>query len=114
MAHSSKEKFLSSISSLETANDNGDSKAALKFYSEMLLALKELRETDDKGNGFLYSLLDYADFSVVSWAALAMLTTDERLAVAALKKVAEQGQGMESFGARITLDEWFAGRLKTI
>ena len=90
----------------------GDAPATNRAYKKIILALKELRETPDRGESFLASLLQSEDLSVVTWAALYLLPSNPEEAVKALQKVASEGKSLIAFDAEMTLKEWRAGRLK--
>jgi len=90
----------------------GDAPATNRAYKKLSLALKELREMPDRGEGFLAGLIQNEDLSVVTWAALYLLPSRPEEAVQALQRVAGEGKSLIAFDAEMTLKEWRAGRLK--
>lgn len=90
----------------------GDAPATNRAHKKLMSALREIRETPDKGASFLANQLRSENPSVVTWSALHLLPYRQDDAVLALQKVAETAPPLISFGAEMTLKEWRAGRLK--
>lgn len=89
----------------------GEAREANLAYDDIAKSMKEIRMSQDSGATFLSSLLSETNPSVVKWAAFYLLPYDEPNAVAALSRVADGDFPRISFGARMTLEEWRAGRL---
>lgn len=81
-------------------------------YASMVAALRELRQTPDKGVTFLRKVAVDDDLGVAAWAALYLLPYDESRAIEVLERIASSGIPRLGLNARMTLGEWRAGRLK--
>ena len=90
----------------------GNPRMTNKAYDDLIVALREIRRTPDKGVAFLIGQLNNDDASVVTWAGLYLLPFREKEASHALERVASQGIPRMSFDADMTLKEWRAGRLE--
>jgi hypothetical protein len=82
-----------------------------RAFDKVVSAIKDLRKSPDKGEGFLIGLLDEDNLSIVRAAAIYLLPLREVEAVQALERVAKDGLPLIAFGAEMTLKEWQAGRL---
>ena len=112
MGMSSEELFVEGARQHGEGTIEGDATATNMAYRKLISALREIRKMPDKGEGFLFGLLDNDDPSVVTWSALHLLPFKEDEAVLALQKAAETAPPLIAFGAEMTLKEWRAGRLK--
>jgi hypothetical protein len=90
----------------------GEPRITNRAYDRVVSAIRDLRKTPDRGEGFLLGLLDKEDLSVVRAAATYLLPLREVEAAQALDRVAKDGLPLIAFGAEMTLEEWRAGRLK--
>ena len=104
------ELYVHAIRQRRAFMDALDSKSANKEYRKMMLALKDIRKTPDRGLAFLTGLTHDDDDLALS-AAVDLLPLDEKLAIRTLKKIAK-GPGENGFVAEMTLREWKAGRMK--
>jgi hypothetical protein len=111
MMNGAEEQFLQSARQHGVSTLKGDTKSTNNAYASLVAALQELRSSSDKGVKFLHGLLSNSDPSVAIWAALFLLPFDERSATEALARVADSGVPRFAFDARVTLQEWRAGRL---
>jgi len=105
------QRFLNAARQHGVSTLEGDAKETNQAYEYIIAALRELRQTPDKGVPFLSGLLSDDDPSVATWASLFMLPFDEPKASRALERVAESGIPRFALNARMTLREWQAGRL---
>ena len=106
------DRFIDAARKHGVATREGNSRQTNKTNKDLVLALRELRCSPDRGIGFLSVQLGSDDASVVSWAALYLLPFKEKEATEALERVVAQEIPRVSFGAGMTLKEWRAGRLK--
>jgi hypothetical protein len=112
MAISAQDRFIEATRQHGQSIVKGDASMANKAHKNIMLAVKEIRETLDRGESYFLSLLANEDTSVVKWAALYLLQSRQSEAEQALQKIAETGPPLIAFGAEMTLKEWRAGRLK--
>lgn len=112
MDHDAERRFVEFAQEHGRSILSGTPRETNRAYDNVIVALRELRQTNDKGVSFLLGRLQDEDLSVVSWSALCLLPFRESEAVAALEKVALSGQRHTGFAADMTLKEWRAGRLK--
>lgn len=112
MAIAAQDRFVEGAHQHGLYTVEGDAPATNRAYKKIILALNELREMPDRGEGFLSNLLQNEDLSVVSWAASYLLGSRPEEAVQALERVARDALPLIAFGAEMTLKEWRAGRLK--
>ena len=112
MAHDAELRFIEFAREHGRATLSGTARETNKAYDNAITALRELRQTPDKGVSALIRHLQDDDLSVVNWSALCLLPFRELEAVAALERVARSGQRHTGFAAEMTLREWGAGRLK--
>jgi hypothetical protein len=89
----------------------GEADDTNKAYASMVAALRELRQTTDKGVAFLRDTALDEDLGVATWAAFYLLPYDEPQATEILERIASAGIPRLSFGAQMTLREWRANRL---
>ena len=106
------ERFIEFARQHGRATCEGDAPATNRAYKNLITALHEIKRTPDNGESFLLASLTNSDLSVVKWAALYLLPLREAEAVAALERVAGSGIPRIAFGAKMTLSEWRAGRLR--
>lgn len=112
MGMSAQDRFVEGAHQHGLYTVSGDALATNRAYNKIILALKELRRTSDGGEGFLSSLLQNEDLSIVSWAASYLLDFKPEKARQALDRVVKEGPPLIAFDAEMTLKEWRAGRLK--
>lgn len=112
MAVSAQDSFVEGARQHGQGIVEGDAPLANKAHKKIMLALKGIKETPDRGESFFLTLLENEDVSVVKWAALYLLPSRREEAERALQKIAESASPMIAFGAEMTLKEWRAGRLK--
>ena len=79
---------------------------------EVLAALSEIRKCDDLGRSILTDLLSHENDSVRCWAATHLLKLDEQRARWVLQRLTKAKWPL-GFTARIVLEEWRKGTLKT-
>ena len=89
----------------------GNAKETNSAYESLVEAVRKLRSTENGGVEFFRKASTSEDLGIAAWAALYLLRDDEQHAIAALERVASAGVPRLSFGARMTLKEWRAGRL---
>jgi hypothetical protein len=106
------ERFVQAAREHGRAIQLGSSSEANNAADIIASALREIRRADDRGESVLLKYLNDDDYSVVSWTALYLLPLKELEATAALERVAQSGQPRIGFAAKMTLQEWRAGRLK--
>jgi len=112
MSESAESRFVKFAKEHRRSTLSGGSEETNLAYKNMIKALHEIRSTPDKGVNFLREVASEDDKGVAAWAALYLLPYDETKAIEVLEQVASLGVPRLSFGARITLSEWKAGRLK--
>ena len=106
------DQYLYAIRQHRVFMDALDPKSANEEYRKMMLALKDIRKTPDRGLDFLTRLAKEEGDDVACVAAAHLLPLDEKLAIRTLKKIAKKGTGENSFEAEMVLKEWKAGRMK--
>jgi len=110
-AVSPQQKFIESARAHGKGTVEGDALTTNKAYKNLIIALRELRETPDRGDAFLATLLQDSDPSVATWAALHLLPTKSDQAIFTLQNVTKTAPSLIALGAEMTLREWQAGRL---
>jgi len=93
------------------ATEVGDYKLGNKNYHLIFKVITYLKETDQIA--LLIQLLDDTNLSVRIWAAAYLLPINEERALEALNE-ASKGNGIIPFNAKVTIDEWKKGHLKSL
>jgi Domain of unknown function (DUF2019) len=90
----------------------GDPKGSNRQHDRLIKAIRQIRNSADRGGAFLSSLLEHKNDSVRLWAAAHLLALDEKKAVKTLKVIAANTPSWQlQTDAEMTLSEWKAGRL---
>ena len=93
------------------ASASGDSRAANRAHKRLALAYRTLRARGPASQAKLLSLIKDRDVGVRAWVAAHALEFSPAAGEPVLVDLAAQ-PGLVGFGAKMTLQEWRAGRLK--
>jgi HEAT repeat protein len=93
------------------ATETGDYKLGNKNYHLIFKIVTYLKETDQVA--LLIQLLGDTNLSVRIWAATYLLPINEERALEVLNEAAKN-KGIIAFNAKITIDEWKRGHLKSL
>ena len=105
------EKYLMIIKEEEKAQKNGDYKTINKFYNKKHKLRNEMLLNINNYNLFFYKLLESNSTYVVLDASIALLKTNQKVALSSLKKLSKQ-KGLDALTAKMTLQEWKKGNMK--
>ncbi len=102
-------KFEAAAENQVKATESGDYKTGNKNY-DIIIDLMNFLKEQNKIN-VLSTYFNHPSIGVRMWAAVYMLSIQEKEAKSVLKKIAEES-GINATMARITLEEWQKGNLK--
>ena len=106
------EEYLTQAVAFQIARDSRDHKASNKAFGKLYAAARKIRsQHPDSGEGFFSKLLNHPMPHVVNFAAFNLIPVNPELARQAICRLAEGPPGEVRFNARMTLQEWDAGRL---
>ncbi len=105
------EKFTAAAQAHAIFTEQGDSTSANKAYNDVVSARDEMRNFPDHGIAALKDLLIDSDPGVRLWASYYLLPTATAFATNTLADLSSES-GLVAFSAKMTLQEWNAGRLK--
>lgn len=91
-----------------------DPEGANKAYFQMIEALRKLREAPDRGESALLELTKHSDEWVKVWASTHLLPISEQPALEVLKHLAGGSTGIIQFDAKMVLQEWESGNLRSL
>jgi hypothetical protein len=103
------DQFLEAAEKHTLATEEGDYQTANANHELIRVAIDEL----DGGNrrDALLSFLEHPNFGVQVWASASLLKRFPDEAISALERIAAL-DGIIAFNAKMTLQEWRAGRLR--
>jgi hypothetical protein len=114
MAETPLERYIAHAKVHGEASETGDYKTGNKAYKQKHIALAELRKLPDRGEAALMSLLDHPHLWVRESAATHLLPLREELACAALEQMLMSSNKHVADDAKMVLQEWRNGRLKSM
>lgn len=92
------------------ASESGNSKIVNENYNKMMTIVKKLLETDSVE--YLNTLLNSDSIGCRVWVAYYLLPISEKCSKSVLKEISKMS-GMLAFDAKMTLQEWKNGNLKS-
>jgi len=114
MALSSAERYEAAARQHGKSTSIGEPDAANRAYVQMMEALQELHGEADQGRSILSKLVSHSDDWVKIWASTHLLPLAEIQARAILERIASGPPSLVEFNAKMVLQEWRAGRLRSL